>query len=146
MIVLILFFFSNSRACCRGGRPLSRQAGSECVEHEPALPRVRGTKLAAPALARASVRGERARLPAQQQQPSAERMRGLRRKDRRAVPPSCTRQILASRVPKVHVLRTSARGHGQIFLLQRRNDIMQKRLHKVRIPQIYFSIFINTYN
>lgn len=44
------------------GSRSNRQAGSKRVEHEPALPRVRGAELAAPALARGGVCGQRARL------------------------------------------------------------------------------------
>lgn len=109
----------------------NRQAGSERVEHEPALPRVRGAELAAPALARGGVRGQRPRLPTQQQQPRAQRMRWLQWQDRREVPLARTRQILAPWMPQVRLLRPGPRGHGPILLLQRWNDIMQKRLHKV---------------
>lgn len=45
----------------------NRQAGSERVEHEPALPRVRGAELAAPVLSGGLLRGQRARLSTQQQ-------------------------------------------------------------------------------
>lgn len=43
----------------------NRQAGSECVEHEPALPRVRRAQLAASTLPRRRLHGERPRLPSQ---------------------------------------------------------------------------------
>lgn len=109
----------------------NRQAGSERAEYEPALPRVRGAELAASALAGGCVRGQRARLPPQQQQPRAQRMRRLRRQDCRKVPPARPRQILAPRMPQVHVLWPGTSGHGQIVLFQRRHDIMQKRLYEV---------------
>lgn len=58
-------------------------------------------------------------------------MRRLRRQDRREIPPTRTRQILAPRLPEMHMLRAGPSGHGQILLLQRWHDPMQKRLHKV---------------
>lgn len=125
------------RACivvvCASGRRSNRQAGSERAEHEPALPRVWGAELAASAFPGGSICRQRARLSAQQQQPRAQRVRGLRRQDRRTVPPTCPRQILASRLSQMHVLRTSVSGYGQILLFQRRNDTVQKRLYKVRV-------------
>lgn len=42
----------------------NRQAGSERVEHEPALPRVRGAQLTSPALSGGRFR-QRTRLPSQ---------------------------------------------------------------------------------
>lgn len=123
------------RACivvvCASGRRSNRQAGSERAEHEPALPRVWGAKLASPALPGGSICRQRARLSTQQQQPSTKRVRRLRRQDRRAIPSTRPRQILAPRLSQMHMLRTSFSGHGQIFLFQRRNDTVQKRLHKV---------------
>lgn len=109
----------------------NRQAGSERVEHEPALPRVRGAQLAAPALAGGRLRRQRPRLPAQQQQPRSQRMCRMQRQDSREVPPTRPRQILAPRLPQVCLLWPGTRRHGPLLLLQRRNDIMQKRLHKV---------------
>lgn len=123
---------------CVSGRRSNRQAGSERAEHEPALPRVWGAKLAAPALPRGRICRQRARLSAQQQQPRTKRVRRLRRQDRRAVPPTCPRQILAPRLSQMHMLRTSVSGHGQILLFQRRNDTVQKRLHKVSKLQLFY--------
>lgn len=57
-------------------------------------------------------------------------MRGLWWENRREVPPSRPRQILASRLPKMHMLRSSPRGHGKILLFQGWDDIMQKRLYE----------------
>lgn len=113
------------------GRRPNRQAGSERAEHEPALPRVRGAELAAPALAGGSIRRQRARLPAQQQQPRSQGVRRLRRQDRGALPAARARPVLAPRLPQVHLLRAGARRHGSLLLFQRRHDIMQKRLYEV---------------
>lgn len=116
----------------------SRQAGSQRAKHEPALPRVRGAQLAPPLQPRGLRRRQRARVPPQQQQSSAQRMRWLRRQNSRKVPPTRARPILAPRVFEVRVLRASARGHGQELLLQRRHDTVQKRLHQVS-PLIFCS-------
>lgn len=70
------------------GSRSNRQAGSECVEHEPALPRVRGAQLATPALAGGGIRCQWPRLPSQQQQPGTQGMRGLQRQDSGKVPPA----------------------------------------------------------
>lgn len=67
-------------------------------------------------------------------------MRRLRREDCRKVPSPRPRQILAPRVSEVHMLWTSPRGHGTILLFQRRDDIMQKRLHKVSVVAVYVNI------
>lgn len=115
----------------------NRQAGSERVEYEPALPRVRGAQLAAPAIAGGSIRRQRARLPSQQQQPRAQRMRRLWRQDRGKVSTTRAGQILAPRLSEVHVLRAGASGYGQIVLFQRRHDIMQKRLYEVCIRYLF---------
>lgn len=123
------------RACivvvCASGRRSKRQAGSERAEHEPALPRVWGAELASSALSGGSICCQRARLSAQQQQPRSQRVRGLRRQNRGAVPTTCPRQILASRLSQMHVLWSSLSGYGQILLFQRRNDTVQKRLYEV---------------
>lgn len=125
------------------GSRSNRQAGSERVEHEPALPRVRGAELATPALAGGGIRGERARLPPQQQQSCAQGVRRLWGKDRREVSAARARQILAPRLSQVHLLRPGPRGHGKILLFQRRDDTMQKRLHEVSPVFIYpFLLFI----
>lgn len=125
------------------GSRSNRQAGSERVEHEPALPRVRGAQLATPALAGGGLRGQRARLPAQQQQPGAKGMRRLQRQDRGEVPAARAGPVLAPRLPEVRLLRTGPRRHGPLLLLQRRDDIMQKRLHKVSTICI-FNLIIST--
>lgn len=118
----------------------NRQAGSERAEHEPALPRVRGAELAAPALARGGLRRQRPRLPSQQQQPGPQRMRRLRRQDRREVPAARLRQILAPRLSEMHVLWPSASGHGPVVLLQRGHDTVQKRLHEVSLCDLLYNL------
>lgn len=115
----------------------NRQAGSGHAEYEPALPRVRGAKSSTSGQPRGRFRGgQRTRVPAQQQQPRAQRVRGMRGQDRREVPLTRARQILAPRMSEVRVLRTSSGRHGKIVLLQRRNDSLQKRLHEVSAPII----------